>query len=165
MQELVERRPPPWRPGKAALAGLGATAVYSLVMALDQRLSGNHFSDVRFIEGLLGPGARPRRGRRLLAWGLHLLNGVLLGEIYAALVRPRLPGPTWLKGLLFGEGFLAAVWWLTPLADRFHPLIRRGELPRLASWPSFGQNVLRHLAFGLALALLYGEEHELPPRP
>ena len=165
MQELVEHRPPAWHPGRAALAGLLATGVYSLVMALDQRLSGNHFSDVRFIEGLLGGGERRSGSRHLLAWGLHLLNGVLLGEIYAALVRPRLPGPTWLKGLLFGEGFLSAVWWLTPLADRFHPFIRRGQLPRLATWPSFGQNLLRHLAFGLTLALFYGDERELPPRP
>jgi hypothetical protein len=155
MQRVHALLPPRWRPLRAAAAGVVATAVYSLVMAADQRLTGNHFSDVRFIAGLLG---RPSRQRTLLAWGLHLLNGALLGEVYAVLVRPRLPGPRWLRGIIFGEGFIASVWWLTPLADRFHPLIRQGRLPRLATWTSFLQNVLRHLVFGLTLALLYDED-------
>jgi hypothetical protein len=33
-------------------------------------------------------------------------------------------------------------------------------LPQLANWTSFLQNILRHLAFGLTLGLLYREKKE-----
>jgi hypothetical protein len=36
-------------------------------------------------------------------------------------------------------------------------MIKSGELPRLANWTSFLQNIARHLVFGLALGLLYRE--------
>lgn len=143
-----------WRPGRAALAGLLATVVYSIAMEGDQFLTGNRFSDVRFIEGMLN-GKKSTRTTFTLSWLIHLLNGVALAEVYAALVKRFLPGPSWLKGSLFGEIFIAAAWILTPLADKYHPLIKKKELPRLATWTSFGQNLLRHLAFGLTLGLLY----------
>ena len=42
-----------WRPGRAALAGLLATAAYSLAMEADMSITGNRYSDVRFIQGFL----------------------------------------------------------------------------------------------------------------
>src|SRR5579864_2386189 len=146
-----------WRPARAALAGLGATAAYSLVMEADMALSGNRYSDVRFIQGLLpGQSSRPQQGA-FLAWSLHFLNGILLAELYAAVFKRFLPGPNWLKGVLFGELFLASTWGLAPLVDRYHPLTRRGELAKLATWTSFFQNIVRHLVFGVLLGLLYGD--------
>ncbi|MBV9022001.1 MAG: hypothetical protein JOZ71_14975 [Ktedonobacteraceae bacterium] len=143
-----------WRPGRAAVAGLMATVVYSIAMEGDMVLFDNPFSDVRFIEGLL---ERRRRSKTffLLAWIIHLLNGVALAEIYAAVAKHFLPGPNWLKGTIFGEVFVASVWWLTPLADKYHPLIKEGEMPHLANWKSFSHNLVRHLAFGVTLGLLY----------
>src|SRR5437763_397391 len=120
-----------WRPGSAALAGLLATLVYSIAMEYDKYLIGNHFNDVRFIEGIVGGEESTKRGK-LLAWLLHLFNGVALAEIYAATVKRFLPGPDWLKGAIFGEAFISGAWLLTPLADRYHPLIRKGKMPRLA---------------------------------
>jgi hypothetical protein len=144
-----------WRLERAALAGLGATAVYSLVMEADMALTGNRYSDVRFIQGLLpGKASRSHQGA-LLAWGLHFLNGILLAELYAAVFKRFLPGPNWLKGAMFGELFLASAWGLAPLVDRYHPLTRRGELAKLATWTSFLQNIVRHLVFGLLLGWLY----------
>lgn len=145
---------PGWRPGRAALIGLIATVAYSIAMEGDQILSGNRFSDVRFIQGLLEGEKRTKRFF-YLSWILHLLNGVALAEIYAAVAKRFLPGPDWLKGAIFGEAFIACAWLLTPLADKYHPLIKNGEMPKLTSWTSFLQNVARHLVFGLALGLLY----------
>ncbi len=69
-----------WRPGRAALAGLVATAAYSLVMEADMRITGNRYSDVRFIQGLLaGKSPRPQQFA-LLAWSIHFL--LLLGLLY-----------------------------------------------------------------------------------
>ena len=148
-----------WQPGWAAIVGLVATGVYSIIMEGDIVLLGNRFSDVRFIQGLL-EGERRSKLFFILSWLIHLLNGVALAEIYAASARRFLPGPDWLKGSIFAEAFVASVWWLTPLADKYHPLIKNGELPRLASWKSFLQNLVRHLAFGLTLGLLYGDKKE-----
>jgi len=150
---------PGWRPGSAALAGLLATLAYSVAMEWDKYVIGNYFNDVRFIKGML-PGQNEESQRRgwLLAWLLHLCNGVALAEIYAATIKRFLPGPNWLKGILFGEVFIVGAWTLTPLADKYHPLIKQGAMPKLATWRSFLQNLLRHLIFGLALGLLYREK-------
>ena len=144
-----------WRPGRAALAGLLSTAVYTLVMEGDMYLTGNRYSDVRFIQGLIdGKSRRPDRFP-FLAWIIHFLNGVILAEFYAAVFKRFLPGPNWLKGSIFGELFLLSTWWLAPFVDKYHPLTKRGELARLATWTSFFQNIIRHLVFGLVLGLLY----------
>lgn len=144
-----------WRPWQAALVGLLATIAYSIAMEGDMSLTGNRFSDVRFIQGLFGRKAAEEKRFLLLAWLLHLLNGVALAELYAAFVKRFLPGPDWFKGALFAELFISGAWALTPLADKYHPLIQNGELPRLASRLSFLQNLTRHLVFGLVLGILY----------
>lgn len=151
LRKLIARD---WQPGQAALAGTIATVAYSVAMEGDKYLVGNNFNDVRFIEGIIAGRKRTLRST-LLAWLIHLLNGVVLAELYAAIFKRILPGPNWLKGTLFGELFIIGAWGLTPLADRYHPLIKDGEMPRLANWRSFYQNVIRHLVFGLTLGLLY----------
>ncbi len=143
-----------WHPGRAAVAGIVATLIYSIAMQEDKWITGNHFSDVRFIEGLLAGEKREKRFA-LLAWVIHFLNGVVLAEIYAAVIKRFLPGPNWLKGAIFGETWIMSLWWLTPLADKYHPLIKNGQMPKLATWSSFLQNMARHLTFGLTLGLLY----------
>jgi hypothetical protein len=150
---------PTWHPGLAAIAGTLATAVYSIAMESDKYLIGNDFNDVRFIEGIL-EGTQHNKKETLLAWTIHLLNGVALAEIYAAVAKHWLPGPDWLKGSLFAELFVVGIWWLTPIADAYHPLIKDGEMPKLATWKSFGQNMIRHLAFGLTLGLSYKASSE-----
>ena len=144
-----------WRPERAAVAGLLATAAYSLVMEGDMYITGNSYSDVRFIQGLID-GTSPRQHTfPLLAWIIHFLNGVILAELYAAVFKRFLPGPNWLKGAIFGEMFLVSTWWLAPLVDKYHPLTKSGQLAKLATWTSFFQNIVRHLVFGLLLGLLY----------
>ena len=74
---------PSWQPGRAATAGIVALSVYTMEMEVDMDLTGNRFSDVRFIEGLLARKATPQKRFSLLAWLIHLLNGILLAELYA----------------------------------------------------------------------------------
>ena len=144
-----------WRPERATLAGLLATAAYSLAMEGDMYLTGNRYSDVRFIQGLINGKSARQNSFPFLAWIIHFLNGVTLAELYAAVFKRFLPGPNWLKGTIFGEMFLLSTWWLAPLVDKYHPLTKSGELARLATWTSFFQNIVRHLVFGLLLGLLY----------
>lgn len=147
--------PRDWRPERAAAAGVVATAAYSVAMETDKYITGNHFNDVEFIQGLLGDTHASSKRTGALAWVLHFLNGVMLGEVYAAFGKRLLPGPGWLKGTIFGGAFVLAVWPLTPLVDRYHPMVKNGMLPHLANWTSFWQNILRHGLFGLTLGLLY----------
>jgi len=145
----------PWRPRAAAIAGALATAAYSVAMEGDMAITRNRFSDVRFIQGLMGRKASKQRKFLVLAWMLHFLNGIMLAEIYAAVAKRFLPGPNWLRGSIFSELFVIGVWPLTPIADKHHPLIQDGELPPLANRTAFLQNIARHLVFGLALGWLY----------
>jgi hypothetical protein len=147
-----------WRPGQATMAGLIATMAYSIAMEEDYKLIGNRFNDVQFIQGLLGKAGRSNEGLAL-AWLIHLLNGIALAQIYGAVAKRFLPGPNWLKGTIFTEAFVCSAWSLAPVADKYHPLIKDGEMPKLATWSSFGKNLLRHLIFGLALGLLYRDRH------
>lgn len=144
--------PADFDPLRAALAGALASLAYAAEMYLDMWLTGSRFDDIQLVEGLV----RGRRARIPVAgFTLHLVNGAALGVVYA-LAEPFLPGPSWARGLLFGVAFLLAVWPSVPLVDRFHPLIRKGELPTLSRPVAFVQNVARHLVFGLALGVLYG---------
>lgn len=152
LQHIIRKN---WRPGRAATVGLVATGIYSVAMEGDMSITGNRFSDVRFIQGLMGRKATTQKKFLALAWLLHFLNGVALSELYAAVVKRFLPGPNWVQGAIFGEIFIVSAWWLTPLADKYHPLIQNGELPKLFTWTSFLQNIVRHLVFGLALGFLY----------
>ena len=140
-------------PVRAGVAGAIASAAYAAEMYLDIAVTGSRFDDVQIIEGVI-------RGRKahppVLGMAIHLVNGAALGEVYAAVVEPLLPGPSWMKGLIFGQIFLLAVWPSVPLVDRFHPLIKRGEMPKLSQPITFAQNAARHTIFGLVLGLLYG---------
>ena len=147
--------PQPWQRRRAAYAGVLATVAYTIAMEGDMALTGNRFNDVRFIQGMIGGKEAQKKRFSLLAWTFHLLNGALLGEVYAAIFKRFLPGPNWLRGAIFGELFIASAWWLTPLADKHHPMIQSGELPKLATWTSFFQNIVRHFVFGITLGLLY----------
>lgn len=129
------------------VAGALAALVYLGAMKIDIALTHYPSSDLQVIEGL----ARGRASRLpWLGFLIHLANGAGLGGIYAVVQR-WLPGPAWLRGILFGEGFILLLWPATPLLDRLHPLIRSGQLPPFARRIVFMQNLSRHLVFGLAL--------------
>ncbi len=158
--KTITRRffPRSWQWGRAAFAGVFATVVYTIAMEGDIALTGNRFDDIRFIQGIIGGKEAQKKRFSILAWTFHLLNGVLLGEAYAAIFKRFLPGPNWLKGAIFGELFILSVWWLTPFVDKHHPMIKSGELPKLVTWTSFLQNVVRHLIFGITLGLIYRDK-------
>lgn len=138
--------------GRAALAGACASAAYAAEMYVDMAATGSQFDDVQLVESAI----RGHTSRLpVLGMAVHLLNGAALGGVYAVVAEPRLPGPAWVKGLVFGQLFLLAVWPTVPLVDRFHPLIQRGEIPKLTRRITFAQNVARHSVFGLVLGLLY----------
>jgi hypothetical protein len=89
---------------------------------------------------------------RPIGFALHVQNGAILGAAYARL-KPSLPGPAVLRGLLLGLIEHVATWPMTVLVDRYHPA--RKELPKLAAnRRAFGQATIRHAVFGIVLGLL-----------
>src|SRR5438046_6354790 len=122
MTNIIQRFiPQPWQRRCAAYAGVLATVAYTIAMEGDIALTGNRFNDVRFIQGMIGGKEAQKKRFSLLAWTFHLLNGALLGEVYAAIFKRFLPGPNWLKGSILGAVFIVAAWVVIPFADKPHP--------------------------------------------
>ena len=86
-----------------------------------------------------------------IGFALHVQNGAILGAAYARL-KPSLPGPAVLRGLLVGLIEHVATWPMTVLVERYHPA--RKELPKLAASRAFGQAMIRHAVFGIVLGVL-----------
>lgn len=127
------------RLGKAAMAGAVAALLRELVVPWATG------------EERVDPGEVPER----------LIAGSARGLLYAAVVEPRLPGPSLLRGLVYG----GAEYMLSPYGGA------RGLLGRLAPYRQLpvvggvlddaagGETTLAdHLVFAAALAVLYGED-------
>lgn len=138
------RRPPLSALLAAAAAGAGAGLLRELVLAVAEQQGGG------VDEGLVE----------------SVLEGAAEGLAYGALLEPWLPESPWAQGVLVGSaGYVAAPWGgvgglLRPLAPhRALPVVGRflDTPPKVRDRP-----FLQHLAFGVALALLYDL---LSPRP
>jgi len=133
---------------RGGVAGAVATVVMTLEQPLDKRLFNSSYDDVEILGRFVTRGEHWRP----IGFALHVYNGAMLGAAYARL-KPFLPGPPVLRGLLAALVEHVAAWPLTVLFDRYHPA--RKELPKLAANPrAFGQATIRHAAFGIVLGLL-----------
>ena len=135
---------------RGGVAGAVATAVMTFEQPLDKRLFESKYDDVEILGKLVtrGDGWRP------IGFVLHLQNGAILGAAYVR-IKPSLPGPAVLRGLLMGLIEHVATWPLVALVDRYHPA--RKQLPKLAGNPrAFGQATIRHAVFGAVLGSLEG---------
>src|SRR5436189_2164584 len=131
-----------------AVAGAVAAVTMTLEQPLDQRLFDSSYDDLEILGKLVtrGDDWQP------IGFALHVQNGAILGAAYARL-KPSLPGPAVLHGLLAGLIEHVATWPMTVLVDHYHPA--RKELPKLAaSRRAFGQATIRHAVFGIVLGLL-----------
>ena len=133
---------------RGGVAGAVAAVAMTLEQPLDKRLFDSNYDDVEVLGKLVtrGDDWQP------IGFVLHVQNGAILGAAYARL-KPSLPGPAVLRGLLAGLIEHVATWPLTALFDRYHPA--RKELPKLAANPrAFCQATIRHAVFGIVLGLL-----------
>jgi hypothetical protein len=140
---------------RGGVAGAVATVAMTLEQPLDKRLFDSRYDDVEILGKLVTRGDHWRP----IGFVLHVQNGAFLGAAYAR-IKPSLPGPAVLRGLLAALLEHVAAWPLTVLFDHHHPA--RDELPKLAKSPrAFGQATIRHAVFGIVLGLV---EHELNDR-
>jgi hypothetical protein len=130
------------------VAGAVATVVMTLEEPLDKRLFDSEYDDVEILGKLLTRGDEWRS----IGWVLHVQNDAILGAACPRL-KPSLPGPPVLRGLLAGLIEHVATWPMTVLVDRYHPA--RKELPKLAAKRrAFAQATIRHAVFGIVPGLL-----------
>ncbi len=134
------------------MAGLLGSPAYSAEMWLDLRLVRYRFNDFT----LLGrPFSSNPRVWLPVGATVHLINGMLVGRLYAGVER-LLPGPGWLRGVLFAQAENLLLWPLLLLVDRYHPGRQDGELAPGFTLPSYCVAVLRHFAFGFVLGWACG---------
>ena len=145
----VETRPP-FDALTAVLAGLLAGAVFVVVLEADLRLTGRNVDDLTLLGG---PFLREPRRARAAGAAIHAVNSVALAALYTRLAD-RLPGPPWLRGVLFANVENGLLYPLTAFEDR-QPAIRDGRLDRYWSWSAFLQSIPRHVAYGVALGSVY----------
>jgi hypothetical protein len=137
---------------RALLAAAGAGTAYLGAMWLDSELSSHPFNDLKLV-------GQPftTRSPQWIIQGLvaHYGMSAIMALAYASWAGRWLPGPGWFKGLLFLQLENTILYPGAAIIDPFHAGVRSGQLPSLLNWKTFKGQVVRHLAFGLALGLLY----------
>ncbi len=137
---------------RAVSAGLAAGTAFLATTFLDSKLSNYPFNDIKLVGQVFTT--------RSPIWQIQGLVGhygfsVFMALLYARYAYRLLPGPGWLKGVLFLMIENNGLYPLAPLLDRMHAGEREGQLPKLMSLKSFVGQTWRHVAFGLVLGALY----------
>jgi hypothetical protein len=133
-----------------AVSGLAAGTAFVAVLEADLRLTGRNVDDLM----ILGrPFFADPTKARAIGGAIHALNSLALAGLYGMLER-RIPGPAWLKGVVFTNVENVILYPVTRFED-IHPAIRTGQVDRYYNWPAFWQSVPRHIAFGVVLGVVY----------
>ncbi len=147
--------------GRASIAGVAAGSSYLASAWLDSKLSSPPFNDLKLV-GQMFTTKSP-------SWQVQGVAGhygfsAALSLTYAAWFHRRLPGPRWLRGVIFLQLENATLYALALAVgfDRFHTGIKSGQLPPLGNMKTFKGQVVRHVAFGLALGAIYHPDETGP---
>ncbi|MEX0980437.1 MAG: hypothetical protein WDZ89_05035 [Gemmatimonadota bacterium] len=103
-----------------------------------------------------------RNGRKLeldAELGYAVMEGAGRGLIYGLLLHRRIPGPSAMKGAVYGTAeYLVGPW--GGVSHLLHPLTPQSSLPVVGALLDPGDRsedtLVEHLVFGTSLALLYG---------
>jgi hypothetical protein len=137
-------------PKAAIVSGLVAGAAFAVVLEADLRITGRNIDDLI----ILGrPFVTDPKDARRVGIAIHMMNSIALATLYAALTD-RIPGPPWLRGVIFANVENLVLYPITILED-LHPAIHDGQIDRYFTWPAFWQSVPRHIAYGAVLGALY----------
>src|SRR5436309_9561512 len=95
---------------RGGVAGAIATVLMTFEQPLDKRLFDSRYDDVEILGKLVTRGDHWQP----IGFALHVQNGAILGAAYARL-KPSLPGPPVLRGLLLGLVEHVVTWPMTTL--------------------------------------------------
>lgn len=135
----------------AAVAGLSAGAAYVATMEIDNRLTRIRADDLK----LLGrPFVKRASQAKLAGVPIHIQNSIALAVAYAAFGHDRLPGPPWLRGVVF-TNIENTLLYPALFFEQLHPGIRDGEIDPYFNVKGYLQSVPRHIAYGIVVGVLY----------
>lgn len=137
---------------RAIAVSIAAGTSYLAAMWLDNTLSSHKFNDIKLVGQIF-----TTKWPWWLVQGLagHYSFSMIVALFYAKFVYPRVPGPDVLRGILFLNAENLAFYPGGLLVDRLHAGIRSGQLPPLLNEKTFMGQVVRHIAYGAVLGLLY----------
>lgn len=135
--------------------GVASGTAYLGAMWLDNKLSSWDFDDLKLVGQLFTT--------RSPLWQLQALTGhygfsVAMSTLYIRYARKRLPGPAWLRGVIFIMMENTLLYPAAKVIDKMHAGMKAGQLPPLLNKKSFLGQITRHIAFGIVLGLLAGDE-------
>lgn len=140
----------------AVVAGLVATAVFSMVRALAPKMGMPNMDLVGMLSTMFG------KANPLLGWMIHAMMGIIFGLVYAFLWSRGVLAPTVLGGLIFGIAHWLVVGMVMGMIPLMHLGIRRGEVKAPGFWMTnnggmlaFGAGLMGHMVFGIVTALVY----------
>jgi hypothetical protein len=136
---------------RGAVAGAIGAVAFMLSMGVDLAITRQRTNDLRLLSGMI-PG-----GRRLwpvIGTASHITNGIALGALFSR-AHHGLPGPTWVRGLIFAQVENLFLWPVMMVLDRIHPEIKRGKLEKYNRPGPFFAEVVRHAVFGVVMGCAY----------
>jgi hypothetical protein len=141
----------------AIVAGLAATLVMSMVMAIAPKMGFPKMDIVGMLSTMFS-----KKGIPILGWMMHLMMGVVFALAYAFLWSLGIGAATWLYGLIFGAVHWLIVGVIMLMIPMLHIGIRSGAVkaPGLymtgngGGWKAFVGGLMGHMIFGLVVALV-----------
>ena len=130
--------------GKGIIAGLAATIVLSVLMMMKSMMGIMPELDVISMLSAMMGNAGPAVG-----WAAHFMIGALVWGILYAIVSPRLPGPAWFRGAVFGT----AAWLMMMLA--IMPMAGAGLFGLNFGMMAPIMTLMLHWIFGAVLGTVY----------
>lgn len=136
---------------RGALAGMiGALAMLG-AMALDLTLTKRKTNELRMLAGMV-PGGR--KAWPVVGTAIHVVNGGVLGALFGR-VHHGLPGPAWMRGVIFGLVENVLLWPAVIVLDHINPAVKRGDIEPFNRPVPFLEELFRHAVFGAALGATY----------
>jgi hypothetical protein len=135
------------------IAGFAATITLSVLMLMKQMMGVMPQLDVIAMLGHM-------LGSAILAWCAHFLIGTIAWGVLFAFFARSLPGPYWLKGIVFATGaWLMMMVVLMPMAGAGLFGLNLGLMAPLAT-------LMLHMIFGAQMGWVFGAlRHQAPAHP
>lgn len=139
----------------AVRAGSVAGTAFLATTLLDSKLSNHPYNDLKLVGQMFTIKSPLWQIQGLLG---HYAFAITMAVVYDRYARRMLPGPLWLKGVLFMQIENNVLYVLSPLVDKVHAGEREGTLPPLMNRKTYLGQALRHVSFGAALGAMYGSK-------
>ncbi len=136
----------------ALTTSVAAGSAFLLTTWLDSTLSRHPYNDLKLVGQMFTTKSPLWQIQGLV--GHYSFSAVML-LVYASWAYNRLPGPPWLRGVLFVQIENSLLYPVAPILDKFHAGVRHAQLPPLLNWKTFFGQMLRHVVYGFVLGALY----------